>query len=60
MAINQKDMTELKRIATNFYDNDKACINRIIMGISNYEKDIRNLKVEVESLKSQLAAQKGK
>jgi hypothetical protein len=53
MAISQTDMIELKRIATNTYDGDKACIHRIIMGISNYEKEIRNLKVENEQLKQQ-------
>jgi hypothetical protein len=59
MAVNQQDMTELKRLATNFYDNDKACIHRIIMGISNLEKQIRNQKVEIDSLKQQLAAKNG-
>lgn len=59
MAISAQDMTELKRISTNFYDGDKACINRIIMGIAAFERSIRNLKVENESLKQQLAAKKG-
>lgn len=58
MAITQPDMVELKRIATNTYDADKAWMNRIIRGISEYEKEIRALKIENEQLKQQLTGAK--
>lgn len=56
MAISQVDLTELKRISTNTYDADKACMNRVIRGISEYDRQVRSLKAEVEALKLQLAA----
>jgi len=58
MAINKTDMTELRRLSTNFYDADKACINRIIMGISRYEKEIHDLKIEIDQLKIKAASKK--
>jgi len=56
MAISQSDMTELKRISTNTYDEDKACINRIIRGITDLGNEVRMLKQERDELKKQLAA----
>lgn len=56
MAISQTDMTELKRIATNTYDADKACMNRVIRGIGDLEKEIRNLKLEIDRLQKEKGA----
>jgi phage host-nuclease inhibitor protein Gam len=58
MAISQNDMTELKRISTNTYDSDKACINRVIRGIGDYEREIRSLKMENDRLTKELAGKK--
>src|SRR5258708_10023222 len=44
----RSDMNELKRVATNTYDNDKAWMNRIIRGIGELDKQIRMLKIENE------------
>ena len=48
------DLTELRRIATNTYDADKACMNRVIRAIGDMEKTIRSLKLENAELKKQL------
>lgn len=56
MTINKADMTELKRISTNAYDGDKACINRIIKGITDMDNEIRALKLERDELKKRVAA----
>lgn len=48
------DLTELRRIATNAYDGDKACMNRIIRAIGDMERTIRSLKLENAELKKQL------
>jgi FtsZ-binding cell division protein ZapB len=49
-------MNELKRISTNTYDDDKACINRIIRGIGLLNTEIRQLKIDKERLEKELAA----
>ncbi len=49
--INNNDLNELKRIATNLYDDDKARINRIIKGINDMNAEIQKLKAENEKLK---------
>ncbi len=54
MAISTTDMNELKRIATNTYDGDKACMNRIIRGIEQLNTALRTAKMEVEHLKAEL------
>lgn len=55
MSISVQDLTELKRISTNAYADDKACINRLIKGISDFKNEIRLLKIENENLKKELA-----
>jgi len=54
MAIAKKDIEELKRIATNTYDAEKAFMNRIIRGIGLIESENTKLKAEIEVLKKQL------
>jgi hypothetical protein len=47
-----QDMSELKRIATNTYEEEKRDqILRIIRGINELESQIRKLQIENESLK---------
>jgi hypothetical protein len=51
-AILPQDMSELKRIATNTYEEEKRDqILRIIRGINELESQIRKLQIENESLK---------
>lgn len=54
MSINRNDMEELRRLSTNTYDGDKACMNRVIRGITLMENEIRELKLENERLKAKL------
>jgi len=58
--INQADMNELKRISTNTYNADKACINRIIQGITSMNNELRVLKAENVKLLSDLQAERNK
>jgi len=50
MKFPQDDMAELRRMVTNLYDDDKACILRIIRGITNLEIEISRLNREVSTL----------
>lgn len=54
MAISKQDMEELRRIVTNTYDNDKAFMRRVIMGIGLMESENNKLKAQVEVLKKQI------
>jgi hypothetical protein len=54
MSISATDMSELKRISTNTYDGDKACMNRIIRGIGMLNNEIRMLKLENEKLAAEI------
>lgn len=58
MSISQNDMNELKRIATNTYDGDKACMHRIIRGIDALNTQLRTLRAENDRLNSELKAAK--
>ena len=49
---NESDLNELRRMATNLYDEEKARINRILKGISDLITENVKLKSEVEKLKS--------
>lgn len=49
--INKNDLEELRRLATNTYDNDKRFAHRIIHEVTNMENEIRKLKEEIERLK---------
>jgi len=49
--VHSADMIELKRLATNSYDNDRKFLNRVITGINNLEKEVSKLNSEVLQLK---------
>jgi hypothetical protein len=51
--VSKADMMELRRISTNTYDDDKACMNRIIQGIERLNNTIRMLKLENDRLKAE-------
>jgi len=48
------DKAELKRISTNSNKEDRSCMNRIINGISELEKENNKLNFEIRQLKHQL------
>jgi uncharacterized tellurite resistance protein B-like protein len=57
--INQEDIYELKRLATNTYENDKAAqIHRIIHGINSMNSELIELRNQNAEYKRQLAAKK--
>lgn len=51
MSVSANDLSELKRLATNFYDDDKRFIYRVISEINSMEREILRLNVENKSLK---------
>jgi|688.fasta_scaffold35311_7 hypothetical protein len=53
--ISKADLSELQRLATNFYDNDKKFVRRIIHGVSLMDRDIMKLQAENEALKKEIA-----
>ena len=56
MAVSREDLQELRRIATNTYDADKAFMNRVIKGIGAMDSEIQKLKNEIAELHTRLAA----
>jgi FtsZ-binding cell division protein ZapB len=55
MAIFQDDIEELKRLATNTYENDKVRqIHRIIHGINELKGENQSLKIENQQLLSKI------
>jgi hypothetical protein len=50
MAVTTADLQELRRIATNTYDADKAFMNRVIKGIGALESENTRLKSEIAKL----------
>jgi len=51
--VNARDLNELRRMVTNFYDDDKACIQRVLRGISELINENTKLKAEVQKLNEQ-------
>lgn len=52
MFISHDDLSELKRLAANTYEQDKSeQIHRIIRGINKLESTVASLKVENDKLK---------
>jgi len=49
--IQRPDLDELKRLATNAYDEEQLFLNRVINGIYAMEKEIKALRAEVDRLK---------
>ena len=54
MSISKNDLQELRRIATNTYNDDKAFINRVIKGIGILESENQRLKNEIEELRNRI------
>ena len=54
--INKNDLNELNRLATNFYDDDKKFVRRVIHQATLMDREITRLKSENESLRKELAA----
>jgi hypothetical protein len=52
MSVHKSDLEELRRMATNCYDDEKKFLNRVIMGIGLLESENRKLKAENEELKT--------
>ena len=50
MAVTTADLQELRRIATNTYDADKAFMNRVIKGIGALDSENTRLKSEIAKL----------
>ena len=51
MSIRRNDLDELKRLATNSYDEDQRFLNRVLDGIYAMERELRALKTELATLK---------
>ena len=45
--VHPTDMDELRRMVTNLYHDDKACIIRVLKGITALEQTISRLKIEI-------------
>ncbi len=56
--ISNTDLNELRRMVTNLYDEDKACIARVIRGITDLMSENHKLKTEVKKLQAELAKPK--
>lgn len=57
--ISKADLGELQRLATNFYDDDKKFVRRIIHQVSLMDREILRLQTENEALKKEIAESKG-
>ena len=51
--VSNNDMNELKRMVTNLYDQEKACIARVIRGITDLINENMKLKMELQTLKTE-------
>jgi uncharacterized tellurite resistance protein B-like protein len=56
MSIHASDLNELKRMATNSYDNDRKFLNRVINGINDLEKQASQLRSVIAQLQKENAA----
>ena len=56
--VGSNDLNELRRMLTNLYDEEKACIARVIRGISDLSTENLKLKAELQKLRSELAEKK--
>lgn len=56
MFISQDDLSELKRLAANTYEQEKSeQIHRIIRGVNKLESMVASLKAENDRLKAKVA-----
>lgn len=49
--VHESDLNELRRMATNTYDDDKRFLNRVLTGIAMMEREIVKLTRENEDLR---------
>lgn len=49
--VHNTDISELRRMATNLYDGEKALFNRVIKGIADLTAENSKLKAELQKLK---------
>ena len=56
--ISKNDLNELQRLATNFYDDDKKFVRRIIHQATIMDREITRLQAENAALKQEIAAVK--
>ena len=49
--INSNDLSELQRLITNTYDSDKQFLRRILVGIQEMDRNITELRAEIDRLK---------
>lgn len=54
MPILKHDVEELRRMATNTYDDEKRFLNRVIVGITEMEREIIRLGGELERAKKSI------
>jgi len=56
MSISTEDMNELRRLATNTYEQEKSNqVNRIINGIMRLESELKTLRAENDRLRAAAA-----
>lgn len=55
--ISKADLGELRRLATNAYDDDKLFVGRLINEINNMQSEILRLRNENTTLRAQAQAQ---
>jgi uncharacterized protein (UPF0335 family) len=56
MSISTEDMNELRRLATNTYEQEKSNqVNRIINGIMRLESELKTLRAENDRLSAAAA-----
>jgi hypothetical protein len=56
MSISTEDMNELRRLATNTYEQEKSNqVNRIINGIMRLESELKTLRSENDRLRAAAA-----
>jgi len=51
--IHTNDMQELQRMVTNLYDPEKSCIVRVLRGITDLQREVTKLKLEIKTLKKE-------
>lgn len=56
--VNGNDLNELRRMVTNLYDEEKACIVRVIRGIAELSNENLKLKAELAKLKAEATDKK--
>ena len=53
MALSKNDLDELKRVATNMYDEDKRLMSRVIAEMGVMQREISTLKAQVHKMETE-------